>query len=92
LPYTPLVTGEGSLRPEIQIETAVWPLRLPSVELSGLCKFSKNSTLFHSFAFLVWETKQPKPRIGCKITHSCRAFPIRIILAQKKSRAGIDAR
>jgi hypothetical protein len=31
LPYTPLVTGEGSLRPEIQIETAVWPLRLPSV-------------------------------------------------------------
>lgn len=34
LPYTPLVTGEGALRPEIQIETAVWPLRLPSVELS----------------------------------------------------------
>jgi hypothetical protein len=34
LPYTPLVTGEGALRPEIQIETAVWPLRLPSVELT----------------------------------------------------------
>jgi hypothetical protein len=34
LPYTPLLTGEGALRPEIQIETAVWPLRLPSVELS----------------------------------------------------------
>ncbi len=34
LPYTPLVTGEGALRPEIQIETAVWPLRLPSVEQS----------------------------------------------------------
>ena len=34
LPNTPLVTGEGALRPEIQIETAVWPLRLPSVELS----------------------------------------------------------
>jgi hypothetical protein len=32
LPYPPLVTGEGALRPEIQIETAVWPLRLPSVE------------------------------------------------------------
>jgi hypothetical protein len=29
LPYKPLVTGEGALRPEIQIETAVWPLRLP---------------------------------------------------------------
>jgi hypothetical protein len=28
------VTGDGALRPEIQIETAVWPLRLPSVELS----------------------------------------------------------
>lgn len=34
LPYTPLVTGAGALRPEIQIETAVWPLRLPSVERS----------------------------------------------------------
>jgi hypothetical protein len=34
LPYPPLVTGEGALRPEIQIETAVWPLRLPSVEQS----------------------------------------------------------
>ncbi len=34
LPYTPLVAGEGALRPEIQVETAVWPLRLPSVEQS----------------------------------------------------------
>jgi Nucleotidyl transferase AbiEii toxin, Type IV TA system len=34
LPYTPLVTGEGALRPEIQIGTAVWPLRLTPVELS----------------------------------------------------------
>ena len=32
LPYAPIVAGEGTLRPEIQIETAVWPLRLPSVE------------------------------------------------------------
>lgn len=32
LPYPPLVTGQGALRPEIQIETAVWPLRLPPVE------------------------------------------------------------
>ena len=34
LPYAGLVTGEGALRPEIKIETAVWPLRLPSVERS----------------------------------------------------------
>ncbi len=34
LPYTPLAAGEGSLRPEIQIETAVWPVRLPPVALS----------------------------------------------------------
>ena len=34
LPYTPQVTGEGALRPEIKIETAVWPLRLPSIERS----------------------------------------------------------
>ncbi len=32
LPYAPITTGEGSLRPEIQIETAVWPLRRPAIE------------------------------------------------------------
>ena len=26
LPYEPMTAGEGALRPEIQIETAVWPL------------------------------------------------------------------
>jgi hypothetical protein len=41
LPYTPLVTGEEALRPEIQIETAVWPLRLPSVELSVTSFFAE---------------------------------------------------
>ena len=34
LPYTPIAAGQGVLRPEIQVETAVWPLRLPPVELS----------------------------------------------------------
>ena len=29
LPYEPAATGEGALRPTIQIETAVWPLRRP---------------------------------------------------------------
>ena len=33
LPYEPAVAGEGALRPAIQIETAVWPLYRPSVEL-----------------------------------------------------------
>jgi predicted nucleotidyltransferase component of viral defense system len=33
LPYEPAVRGEGALRPTIQIETAVWPLRRPSLEL-----------------------------------------------------------
>lgn len=33
LPYAPLLRGEGVLRPEIQIEVAVWPLRWPSVAL-----------------------------------------------------------
>ena len=32
LPYAPIAAGEGILRPEIQIETAVWPLRLPAIE------------------------------------------------------------
>ena len=33
LSYTPIAAGQGSLRPEIQIETAVWPLRRPAIEL-----------------------------------------------------------
>lgn len=33
LPYEPVTTGEGALRPAIQIETAAWPLRRPAVEL-----------------------------------------------------------
>ena len=33
LPYEPVTTGEGALRPTIQIETASWPLRRPAVEL-----------------------------------------------------------
>jgi hypothetical protein len=32
LPYEPAATGEGALRPTMQIETAVWPLRSPAVE------------------------------------------------------------
>lgn len=32
LPYKPIATGQGILRPEIQIETAVWPLRLAAIE------------------------------------------------------------
>jgi hypothetical protein len=32
LPYAPIVGGTGTLRPEIQIEMAVWPLRLHTVE------------------------------------------------------------
>jgi hypothetical protein len=34
VPYDPVSRGEGVLRPEIQIETAVWPLRLPSSDLT----------------------------------------------------------
>jgi predicted nucleotidyltransferase component of viral defense system len=33
LPYKPVARGEGALRPEIQIEAAVWPLRHPAVSL-----------------------------------------------------------
>jgi hypothetical protein len=33
LPNEPVTTGEGALRPTIQIETAAWPLRRPAVEL-----------------------------------------------------------
>jgi hypothetical protein len=33
LPYEPIAAGQGALRPEIQIETSVWPLRRPPVDL-----------------------------------------------------------
>ena len=32
LPYASIAAAQAILRPEIQIETAVWPLRLPSVD------------------------------------------------------------
>jgi hypothetical protein len=32
LPYEPIAAGQGTLRPEIQIETSVWPMRRPPVE------------------------------------------------------------
>lgn len=34
LPYRPSAEGQGILRPEIQIETAVWPVRLPTIDCS----------------------------------------------------------
>jgi predicted nucleotidyltransferase component of viral defense system len=34
LPYEPIAAGQGTLRPEIQIETSVWPMRRPPVERS----------------------------------------------------------
>lgn len=34
LPYELLTEPHAALRPEIQVETTMWPLRLPSVELS----------------------------------------------------------
>lgn len=33
LPYKPTTEGQGVLRPAIQIETSVWPLRQPTIEL-----------------------------------------------------------
>ncbi len=33
LPYAPITSGAGALRPEIQIEAAAWPLRRPSVRM-----------------------------------------------------------
>jgi hypothetical protein len=33
LPYEPIAGGHGILRPEIQLEMAVWPMRLPALNL-----------------------------------------------------------
>jgi Nucleotidyl transferase AbiEii toxin, Type IV TA system len=32
LPYEPVAAGQGTLRPEITIETSVWPARRPPIE------------------------------------------------------------
>ena len=45
LPYAPIVAGGGTLRPEIQVETAVWPLRRAAVDrpvISFLAEAFKN--------------------------------------------------
>ena len=54
LPYTSVLSGEAVLRPEIKIETAVWPLRLAAVD--------RSVTSFHAEAF-----RQPPevPSIAC---------------------------
>lgn len=54
LPYDPIAAGHGSLRPEIQIEAAVWPLRLPAVDCSLI-------------SFVAEALKQPAevPAISC---------------------------
>jgi predicted nucleotidyltransferase component of viral defense system len=33
LPYEPIAKGRGALRPEIQVEISLWPLRRPAIEL-----------------------------------------------------------
>jgi hypothetical protein len=44
LPYETTVIGEGALRPTIQIETAVWPLRVPAIELPLMSSRRKPSS------------------------------------------------
>jgi len=50
LPYSPIAAGQGGLRPEIQIETAVWPLRLPAVK--------------HPVTSFISEALQRPPEVG----------------------------
>jgi predicted nucleotidyltransferase component of viral defense system len=45
LPYTPIAKGVGSLRPEIQIEAAVWPLRRPALALPVISFMAEASKL-----------------------------------------------
>jgi Nucleotidyl transferase AbiEii toxin, Type IV TA system len=54
LPYETVLSGDAVLRPEIKIETAVWPLRLPSVDRSVIS--------FHAEAF---KQKPEVPSIEC---------------------------
>lgn len=54
LPYEPLSRGEAALRPAIQIEVAVWPLRRESIELS-----------VSSFVAEAFEREPEVPRIEC---------------------------
>ena len=51
LPYEPVARGEGALRPAIRIETAVWPLRRPAVDLPVIS--------------LIAEALSRPPEVGC---------------------------
>ncbi|MCB9982120.1 MAG: nucleotidyl transferase AbiEii/AbiGii toxin family protein [Rhodospirillales bacterium] len=54
LPYEPITGGSGVLRPEIQIETALWPLRDATVDLS-----------VSSFVAEAYNRPAEVPRIAC---------------------------
>jgi hypothetical protein len=54
LPYSPIIAGEGTLRPEIQIETAIWLIRRPTVQLSVI-----------SFSAEVFNDPPEVPTIPC---------------------------
>jgi len=67
LPYEPSAAGEGALRPEIQIETAVWPLRRPAVALP-----------VSSFVAETFKRPPEVPSIACvSITQTAAARVIR---------------
>lgn len=54
LPYPTLTKGEAALRPEIQIEVAVWPLRRASIDLP-----------ISSFVSEAFKREPEVPRISC---------------------------
>ena len=84
LPYTPLLRGAGTLRPEIQIETAVWPLRQPAVDLP-----------VSSFIAEAFQSPPEVPRIACvSITQTAAekfvALTRRIAAEQANAKAAYD--
>lgn len=85
LPYQALSRGEGALRPGIQIEAAVWPLRRPSIRLP-----------VSSFVAEAFKKPPEVDRIECvSITQTAAekfvALTRRVAIEQEGTRAGDPA-
>src|SRR5271155_1994020 len=82
LPYDPLLRGEGALRPEIQVEISVWPLRIPAIDLpvsSFVAEaFQRPPEISHVACVSIVETAADKfvaltRRVGSELANADRA-------------------
>jgi len=62
LPYPPLEAGQGALRPEVKIETSVWPMHHPPSELPVMSSWLKLSNALLRYQRLLAPRLRRRPR------------------------------